>query len=235
MRRAAELAAKVGVISADMRSALVTFDRDVPMLLTMRNVGEHIGDYAVDHASRRHKQVNRRQQQVGSWDGTTFSWLDITLNTATALEAAWRLLSAMRAAAKTMKRWIFAYGSNMCLGRLRKYTVMPEDPGIPYRLDGYVLRFNKGSTDGSGKANVEPLAGSAVWGVLYSITQEELKKLNAGEKGYTPVRITIPTTKGEEQCWMHIADRTVNGLRPYSWYKRFLVEGARRARVTHPR
>ena len=28
-------------------------------------------------------------------------------------------------------------------------------------------------------------------------------------------------------CWVHIADATVDGLRPYSWYRRFLVEGAR--------
>ena len=30
---------------------------------------------------------------------------------------------------------------------------------------------------------------------------------------------------------MHIADRTVDGLRPYSWYKHFLVEGARAHRL----
>lgn len=227
MRRAAELAAKVTTVSAAVQDALVAFDHDLPMLLTMRNVGEHVDDYAVDDPKRRHKQVSRRQLQAGSWDGTTFSWLEMTLNTDVALKAAWSLLSALRAAVKTMKQWIFAYGSNMCVGRLRAYGVVPEDPGVAHQLDGYILRFNKESSDGSGKANVEPFVGSSVWGVLYSITQEELEELNAREKGYTPVRIPVRNGNGEAHACMHIADRTVDGLRPYSWYKRFLVEGAR--------
>jgi hypothetical protein len=75
---------------------------------------------------------------------------------------------------------------------------------------------------------VEQFHGSAVWGILYSISQEELRQLNDGEKGYTPVRITMRVPDGiEEQCWLHLADRVQDGLRPYSWYKRFLVEGAR--------
>jgi len=228
LRRAAELASKVDRIAPDVRIALAAFDLDLPMLLTMRNVGEHVDDYAMDAPRRKHKAITRRHLQVGSWDGRTFSWLGMPLNTDTALETARRLMSAMRASAKTMKQWVFAYGSNMCIGRLRKYGVEPEDPGIPFRLDGYALRFNKQSDDGSGKANVEQFQGSAIWGVLYSITQGELQELNDGEKGYTPVRITMRVPGGlEEQCWLHLADRVEGGLRPYSWYKRFLVEGAR--------
>jgi len=49
-----------------------------------------------------------------------------------------------------MRALIFAYGSNMCLGRFLDYKVHPEAAGERARLDGYAFRFNKPSTDGSG-------------------------------------------------------------------------------------
>jgi len=129
-----------------------------------------------------------------------------------------------------MSAKVFAYGSNMCSGRLRSYEVRPEGPGRPAMLRDYQLRFNKKSNDGSGKANVEPHTDADVWGVLYTIPEEDLEILDRREVGYR-----------REQMPVHIRDVAVPDasvflarepsadplLRPYSWYTRFLVEGAR--------
>jgi gamma-glutamylcyclotransferase len=125
---------------------------------------------------------------------------------------------------------VFAYGSNMCPGRFREYRVTPEGRGRSALLAGYVLRFNKRSKkDGSGKANVEPQKGAQVWGVLYTIPETDLRLLDDGEKGYRRVKLAVQVNGIATQAWVYLASSPDNdpALRPYSWYKRFLVEGAR--------
>lgn len=128
-----------------------------------------------------------------------------------------------------MSEEIFAYGSNMCSGRLRAYKVHPEGVGRSALLTGYRLLFNKPSTDGSGKANVEQHGESQVWGVLYSIPDADLAVLDDGEVGYRRVQLRVSTPDGtQHQAWVYFASQPSSAeLRPYSWYKRFLVEGAR--------
>lgn len=129
----------------------------------------------------------------------------------------------------SMSHVVFAYGSNMCSGRFRDYGVHPEGAGRAALLAGYRLLFNKESTDGSGKANVEAHPGSDTWGVLYTIPDADLPTLDAGEVGYRRVQLPVRTTdNATPQAWVYVAITPNNtGLRPYSWYKRFIVEGAR--------
>src|ERR1051325_737992 len=128
-----------------------------------------------------------------------------------------------------MSARIFAYGSNMCLGRFLAYKVHPEVPGERARLDGYALRFNKPSADHSGKANVERQEGGVVWGVLYVIPDAEVDVLSRGEVGYTPITRPVASEAGQVHALVYVADSpsSDSALRPYSWYKRFVVEGAR--------
>lgn len=133
---------------------------------------------------------------------------------------------------RIMSELVFAYGSNMCSGRFRDYGVSPEGAGRIGFLAGYRLVFNKFSRrDGSGKGNVEPSAGSEVGGVLYSLSDAHLLILDNGEgAGYRRSQLPIRTENNENvQAWVHIAVRPSHdpSLRPYSWYKRFLVEGAK--------
>jgi gamma-glutamylcyclotransferase len=124
---------------------------------------------------------------------------------------------------------VFAYGSNMCSGRLRDYGVFPEGAGATV-LSGHRLVFNKKSTkDNSGKANVEPCVNSYVWGVLYAISDADLHRLE-GEMGYRRVQSHVQRQDGASiDAWLYVASVPDSdpALRPYFWYKRFLVEGAR--------
>jgi hypothetical protein len=66
--------------------------------------------------------------------------------------------------------------------------------------------------------------------VLYTIPDADLDKLDKGEGGYRRVRLTLRLTDNTAtDAWVYVAKKPNNDpeLRPYSWYKRFLVEGAR--------
>jgi gamma-glutamylcyclotransferase len=130
-----------------------------------------------------------------------------------------------------MSEKVFAYGSNMCSGRFRDYKIVPEGPGRAGLLLAHRLVFNKKSQDGSGKASVERHMGSQVWGVLYTIPDADLKTLDIGEgQGYHRTKLQVRTTDADTaEAWVYVASTPSNDptLRPYTWYKRFLVEGAR--------
>jgi len=129
-----------------------------------------------------------------------------------------------------MSEKVFAYGSNMCSGRFRAYGVSPEAKGCAAILPAHHLVFNKRSQDGSGKANVEGHQPSHVWGVLYAIPDAHLEILDRGEgRGYNRLRMQVRINDADAtEAWVYLASRPSNDttLRPYTWYKRFLVEGA---------
>ena len=131
----------------------------------------------------------------------------------------------------SVSQQVFAFGSNMCSGRFRAYGVSPEGAGRAAVLPGHHLLFNKRSTDDkSGKANVAAHAGSDVWGVLFSVPDGDLHKLDKGEGGYQRVRLSLRLMDNAiTDAWVYIAKKPQDdpALRPYTWYKRFLVEGAR--------
>jgi hypothetical protein len=82
-------------------TAIKSFDGALPGLAKMRNVGEHVDAYAIDDPSRHHRDISRRGLQVGSWDGTTFSWLEQDLNIDKALREAETLFMAICTALKS--------------------------------------------------------------------------------------------------------------------------------------
>jgi gamma-glutamylcyclotransferase len=128
-----------------------------------------------------------------------------------------------------MTSFVFAYGSNMCSGRFREYKVTALGPGRAALLEGFTLKFNKRSTDGSGKATVYQSPGDSVWGVLYEIPTADLPTLDDGERGYVRENATVLVGGEQITAWLYTArrpDETMR-LRPFSWYKRFIVEGAR--------
>ena len=139
--------------------------------------------------------------------------------------------NSSRSPGGSVSEQIFAFGSNMCSGRFRAYGASPQGPGRAALLPDHRLQFNKKSTDDhSGKANVTAHAGSEVWGVLYTIPGGDLDKLDKGEGGYQRMQLSVHLAENSRtDAWVYVA-KTPNSdpaLRPYTWYKRLLVEGAR--------
>lgn len=91
LRRAAELALRVQGQRPAIQGAIAAFDEALPDLLLLRNVGEHIDEYALGEG--RDSSVRWRQLQVGGWDGVTFDWLGTKLDAEKAMEASRSLVS----------------------------------------------------------------------------------------------------------------------------------------------
>jgi hypothetical protein len=72
-----------------------------------------------------------------------------------------------------------------------------------------------------------------VWGVVFDIADREKPALDAAEglgAGYLEKSVTVTDAAGNEHlASMYFADRKYIDatLQPYSWYKRFVIDGAR--------
>ncbi len=78
--------------------------------------------------------------------------------------------------------YYFAYGSNMNEVRLRcRVGDFPNQ--VAAQLAGYSLRFNKAAKNkaGIGYANIIPARSGIVEGVLYHLTEEQIKQLDVLE------------------------------------------------------
>jgi hypothetical protein len=124
----------------------------------------------------------------------------------------------------------FAYGSNMLTHRLRGRAPTARAIGTGF-VEGHRLAFDKVSTDGSGKCNIEPTNSPAdrVYGVLFRIAASDAQFLDEAEglgRGYQKrdVRVVCPSVT--EAAVAYLADRTNPTLAPYDWYMEFVVRGA---------
>ena len=103
------------------------------------------------------------------------------------------------------------------------------------RLQGYQLTLHKRGIDGSAKADAvytgEP--SDVTWGVVYQITKKHKSLLDDLEcviMGYDSVEVEIALSPGGcVQAWAYLARTTAigKGLKPFTWYKAFMVHGAR--------
>lgn len=127
----------------------------------------------------------------------------------------------------------FAYGSNMCSGRLRE-RVSCEFVTIA-RLTAYQLRVHKLSNkDGSSKGDAfyTGVATDGVWGVVFDIPTSKKTVLDAFEGlgyGYEDVEVVVTLPTGEQlQVRTYVADPKFirEGLAPYSWYMAYVLAGA---------
>lgn len=127
-----------------------------------------------------------------------------------------------------MSQFYFAYGSNMKRSRLENRIGEVIDHGIASKQD-YRIAFNKQSTDGTGKTNIVTPAGQEqVMGVLYELTEDQLKKLDGIEKGYVriPIIVDWKAETKEVQTYVAIDPMINNDLLPKADYLQFLIDGA---------
>jgi hypothetical protein len=125
----------------------------------------------------------------------------------------------------------FAYGSNMWTARLRERAPSCKPLGIA-TLPGHALCFHKRSQDGSGKCNALATVGEdRVIGVLFSFDPAERAKLDEAEGlgyGYQHATVTVFNDKGRRRkvlTYLATPDYIDDSLRPYGWYKDFVLAG----------
>jgi hypothetical protein len=118
----------------------------------------------------------------------------------------------------------------MCTKRLRERTPSAQPIGIG-SVRGHQLRWHKKSQDGSGKCDIF-FTGEhhyQVHGVLFEISESEKERLDTVEGlhyGYEEKTVKVITTFGLVSAVTYYATITDEQLRPYEWYKRYVVEGA---------
>jgi gamma-glutamylcyclotransferase (GGCT)/AIG2-like uncharacterized protein YtfP len=134
----------------------------------------------------------------------------------------------------------FAYGSNLCMRRLRSRVAdarFVEQASLP----GYVLKWHKRSNkDGSGKCSIEQHGNGSgiVHGAIFSLPEDQKTDLDRVEGlgfGYDEVSIEVGTATGIRECVTYRATATHidDSLRPFSWYRDLVVAGAE-ALELHP-
>ena len=128
----------------------------------------------------------------------------------------------------------FAYGSNMSSMRLKARVPSAAVIGTGV-LRGHRLVFHKVSNDGSGKCDVTESESDDVMGVLYEINEIEklaLDRVEGLNHGYDEKAVNVQLASGEVvSAVTYFATNTDPGLRPYTWYKRHVLEGAREAKL----
>ena len=127
----------------------------------------------------------------------------------------------------------FAYGSNMSFKRLRKRirSAEPKERGV---LRCHRLAFHKVSKDKSGKCDiVSSKESDVVWGRLYYINGKEEKRLDCAEgrgHGYNDKCVAVELDSGTTVCAVtYCATETDPNLKPYTWYKKHVLVGAKEA------
>jgi len=126
--------------------------------------------------------------------------------------------------------YYFAYGSNLSYLRMLERTSIDLLLKGKFAWRGCRLTFAKRSADGSGKCTAMPTTDDhVVWGAIYRLTLADKRKLATFEVGYQERSLMLPVDGVQKLGFTFIADTTHidRSLRPYKWYKRLVVAGAR--------
>lgn len=128
----------------------------------------------------------------------------------------------------------FAYGSNLHPHRLKQR--IPSSTAVDQAwLYRHQLRYHKNGGDGSAKCNVVSTGNEsdAVIGVVYEMLGSELHILDRVEGlgyGYDRESCQLKMAAGDWiEAYIYIAQPEYidEDVRPYCWYRDFVVEGAR--------
>ena len=126
----------------------------------------------------------------------------------------------------------FAYGSNLCVPRLEKRGCDPSKARLAV-LPGYTLIFNKISDDSSMKANIVPMNGHEVWGVVFEISNDKRAGLRTAE-GYPghyaehEVEVLIQGVPETVTTYIACPEKVREPGSPFGWYLDHIRNGARK-------
>lgn len=126
----------------------------------------------------------------------------------------------------------FAFGSNMLERRLRENDRAPSARFIGTGfVTGRKLTFDKIGIDGSGKCDIEHTGKTTdrVCGVLFEIDRTDKASLDRAESlgtGYDEQMIQVEMESGVIDAFTYVAMIKDPGLKPFHWYKAYVVAGA---------
>ncbi|MCG5431052.1 poly-gamma-glutamate hydrolase family protein [Mycobacterium sp. MYCO198283] len=121
-----------------------------------------------------------------------------------------------------MRHAYFAYGSNVCVDQMARRCPDATEPR-PARLADHDWLINE-----RGVATVEPFAGSEVHGVLWQLSDHDLRVLDSAEGvpvRYRRDRMTVQTDDGPAAAWVYVDPRVEPGP-PRPGYLERIVAGA---------
>jgi gamma-glutamylcyclotransferase (GGCT)/AIG2-like uncharacterized protein YtfP len=134
----------------------------------------------------------------------------------------------------------FAYGSNLDSAQMRQRCPSARFVAVA-KLPDHQLAFTRYAKDrGCGTCDGVPEAGQDIWGVVFDISEADLRRLDESE-GYQPrrplkenaylreQREVLRDGKKDEpvQVWLYFANREPNPPLPNAAYMKQLVEGAK--------
>ena len=128
---------------------------------------------------------------------------------------------------------VFAYGSNLCIERLRARTPSAR-VALVGALAGHALRWHKKSRDGSGKCDAFATDSGCdvVWGVVYELTPEDKVALDGFEGLGEDYFEKVVRVRSHDGVVVEAIAYSANPLlldeaaSPYRWYKGFVTTGA---------
>ena len=119
-----------------------------------------------------------------------------------------------------------AYGSNLHPIRLAERLPSAQLLGTG-RLQDWSLRFHKRSMDASGKCSIVP-GDEGVHFAIFDISNDdklELDRIEGVGSGYAATSLDIPPF-GDCATYIAEAPYVDEALRPYDWYREFVLAGA---------
>lgn len=125
--------------------------------------------------------------------------------------------------------WYFAYASNMSRAQVRQRAGEWAEEKVA-RLDNYELNFDKVARGGTGTANIVPAAGQTVYGVLYRVSEPQLKALDRFEgvpEHYRRSEVTVVDEQDNKiSAQVYLARKVRKGLKPDRLYLQRILKGA---------
>jgi hypothetical protein len=126
----------------------------------------------------------------------------------------------------------FAYGSNLSTVRLTG-RVPSAELITTGQLRQHRLLFHKIGRDGSAKCDAcfTEQEGDFLYGALYQIDPKQKNHLDQAEglgNGYQTKQVTVITGSGNIlTAFTYYATRTAADIKPFHWYKKHVLSGAR--------
>ena len=125
--------------------------------------------------------------------------------------------------------WYFAYASNMSRAQMKQRAGDWAEEKLA-RLENYELNFDKVARGGAGTGNIVIAEGKVVWGVLYRVTEQQLRALDRFEsvpEHYRRIEVNVVDDEGRKvAAQAYLARKVRKGLKPDRLYLQRIIEGA---------